>query len=107
VLQVGQHILRDREGIDPDQVIISPTAAKKVGLTSTPVFPVGNLALHGSVVKSTAIDPFVVGEGQVYHFRGRARVFTTEAAAIRAVKGLGEKPHQPGDALVYISGDPI
>ncbi|MEW5872226.1 MAG: YjhG/YagF family D-xylonate dehydratase [Chloroflexota bacterium] len=107
VRQAGHHILRDREGIDPDQVIMSPTAAKKAGLTSTLVFPVGNLAPQGSVVKSTAIDPSVVGEGQVFHFRGRARVFTTEAAAIRAIKGLGEKPLQPGEALVYIGGGPI
>jgi putative YjhG/YagF family dehydratase len=107
VRQAGRQILHDLDGIDPDQVIMSPTAAKKAGLTSTLVFPVGNLAPQGSVVKSTAIDPSVVGDGQVYHFRGRARVFTTEAAAIRAIKGLGDKPLQPGEALVYIGGGPI
>jgi putative YjhG/YagF family dehydratase len=107
VRQAGRKILHDHEGIDPDQVIMNPAAAKKTGLTSTLVFPVGNLAPQGSVVKSTAIDPSVVGEGQVYHFRGRARVFTTEAAAIRAIKGLGEEPLKPGDVLVYIGGGPL
>ena len=107
VRQAGRKILHDHVGIDPDQVIMNPAAAKKMGLTSTLVFPVGNLAPQGSVVKSTAIDPSVVGEGQVYHFRGRARVFTTEAAAIRAIKGLGEEPLKPGDVLVYIGGGPL
>jgi putative YjhG/YagF family dehydratase len=107
VRQAGRKILQNNDGIDPDQVIMNPAAAKKMGLTSTLVFPVGNLAPQGSVVKATAIDPSVVGEGQVYRFRGRARVFTTEAAAIRAIKGLGEEPLQPGDVLVYIGGGPI
>lgn len=105
--QAGRELLRTQASIDPDQVILNPVAARKAGLTSTLVFPVGNLAPQGSVVKSTAIDPSVVGEGQVYHFRGRARLFTTEAAAIRAIKGLGEKSLQPGEALVYIGGGPL
>ena len=105
--QAGRKVLRDRDGIDPDRVIMSPDAARQMGLTSTLVFPVGNLAPQGSVVKATAIDPSVVGEDQVYRKRGRARVCTSEAAAIRAIKGLGEKPLQPGEILVYIGGGPL
>jgi len=105
--QAGRKVLRDRDGIDPDRVIMSPDAARHLGLTSTLVFPVGNLAPQGSVVKATAIDPSVVGEDQVYRKRGRARVCTSEAAAIRAIKGLGEKPLQPGEILVYIGGGPL
>lgn len=79
-------LLRDRDGIDPDHVILSPNDARKSGLTSTVCFPTGNIAPGGSVVKSTAIDPSVVDAGGIYRKRGAARVFTTEASAIRAVK---------------------
>jgi putative YjhG/YagF family dehydratase len=103
----GRQVLREKEGIDPDQVILSPQAARQAGLTSTLVFPVGNLAPQGSVVKATAIDPSVVGEGQVYRHRGPARVVTCERDAIRLIKGLGGKPLQPGDVLIYIGGGPL
>lgn len=99
--------LSELEGIDPDQVIYSPEAGRAAGLTSTMVFPTGNLAPQGSVVKATAIDPSVVGADQVYRHRGRARVFTSEQAAIQAIKGLAENPIQPGDVLVYIGGGPL
>ena len=105
--QAGRQVLRQREGIDPDLVIMSPQAARQAGLTCTLVFPVGNLAPQGSVVKATAIDPSVVGEGQVYHHRGPARVVTCERDAIRLIKGLGATPLQPGDVLVYIGGGPL
>ena len=62
-------------------------AARRAGLASTVVFPVGNLAPEGSVVKATAIDPSVVGEDDVYRHRGPARVFMSEADAIAAIKG--------------------
>ncbi|MEZ4635106.1 MAG: dihydroxy-acid dehydratase [Caldilineaceae bacterium] len=48
--------LRERlfseDGIDPDDVIMSPARAKERGLTSTVTFPTGNLAPLGSVVKT-------------------------------------------------------
>ena len=43
----------------------------------------------------------------VYRQRGRARVFTTEHAAIQAIKGQLDPPIQPGDVLVYIGGGPL
>ena len=49
--------LRDSEGVDPDHVIMSADGARRAGLTSTVVFPAGNIAPEGSVVKATAIDP--------------------------------------------------
>ena len=85
-----RHALRknllEQDGIDPDKVIMSPDRARSRGLTSTVCFPVGNLAPEGSVIKSTAIDPTLVDANQKYHHLGPAKVFTTEAAAIQAIK---------------------
>jgi putative YjhG/YagF family dehydratase len=78
--------LRERDGIDADEVILSPDRARERGLTSTVCFPVGNVAPEGSVVKSTAIDPELIGEDGVFLHRGAARVFTAETDAIAAIK---------------------
>jgi putative YjhG/YagF family dehydratase len=91
--------LREADGVHPDDVIMDPDAARRRGLTGTAVFPVGNLAPEGSVVKATAIDPSVV-EGDVYRHRGPARVFTSEAAAVAAIKGLTDPPVRAGDVVV-------
>ena len=42
----------DRDGVDPDHVIHSPASARRAGMTGTLVFPMGNLAPQGSVIKS-------------------------------------------------------
>jgi putative YjhG/YagF family dehydratase len=102
---VKQH-LRESVQIDPDQVIMDPDTAKKSGLHGTLVFPVGNIAPQGSVIKATAIDPSVVGDDQVYRQRGPARVFASERSAIAAVKGQGERPVVPGDIIILIGGGP-
>ena len=81
-----RQILREKDGVDPDDVISSPDQAHAKGLTSTLCFPVGNLAPEGSVVKATSIDSSVVGQAGVYRKRGPARVFTREADAITAIK---------------------
>ena len=78
--------LRERDGIDADEVIFSPDRARAHGLTSTVCFPAGNLAPQGSVVKSTAIDPGLMGEDGVFFHRGPARVFTLESEAIEAIR---------------------
>jgi xylonate dehydratase len=98
--------LRLEAGVDPDDVIMSPDKARQDGLTSTVVFPTGNLAPQGSVVKATAIDPELVGADNVYRHRGPARVFTRERDAIRGIKGLTEKPVKAGDVVVLIGGGP-
>jgi putative YjhG/YagF family dehydratase len=95
--------LKELDGIDADEVIMAPDLARSRGLTSTVCFPVGNLAPEGSVIKSTAIDPSLIGEDNVYRHRGPARVFTTEEAAIAAIK-TGKIGH--GDVIVLICGGP-
>ncbi len=99
--------LRARDGVDPDRVIYSPDAARRAGLTSTVAFPMGNLAPEGSVIKSTAIDSAVVDPDGVYRHTGPARVFTSERAAIAAVKSRGEDRLRPGDVLVLICRGPL
>ncbi len=105
--QLARQRLRDSDGIDPDDVIMSPDSAIERGLTSTVVFPLGNIAPQGSVIKATAIDPGVVDEDGVYRHRGSARVFTSERSAIRALKGLEGAPIQPGDVLVLAGVGPM
>jgi putative YjhG/YagF family dehydratase len=99
--------LLQREGIHPDDVIMSPERAAAKGLTSTVCFPSGNLAPGGSVIKSTSIDTSVVDADGVYRKRGPAKVFTVEKEAIQAVKGRGPKPLQPGDILVLCCRGPM
>jgi xylonate dehydratase len=86
--------------IDADNVIMGPDAARAAGLTPTTVFPVGNIAPEGSVIKATAIDTSIVGPDGVYRHRGQARVFASEKAAMRAIKGQSEQPVQPGEVIV-------
>jgi dihydroxyacid dehydratase/phosphogluconate dehydratase len=96
--------LQQQDGIDPDDVIMDPDRAKSRGLTPTLCFPVGNIAPEGSVIKSTAIDPTVVGENGVYRKRGPAKVFISEELAIRAIKN-----HEvsEGDVMVLICQGPM
>jgi putative YjhG/YagF family dehydratase len=96
--------LRARDGVDPDDVIMAPEVAAKRGLTSTVCFPSGNLAPDGAVIKSTAIDPSVVGADDVYRFTGPAKVFLTEPSAMAAIKSGAI---QAGDVLVLICRGPM
>ena len=95
--------LRDVDGVDPDTVIYTPEAARRAGMTSTVTFPVGNLAPEGSVIKSTAIDPSRLDASGVFRHVGRAKVFTEERAAIRAIKTGGVAA---GDVLALIGRGP-
>jgi xylonate dehydratase len=99
--------LRAIDGVDPDDVIMDPQAARGRGLTSTVTFPRGNLAPEGSVIKSTAIDPTVVDADGVYRKIGPARVFTRERDAIAAIKSRGEDRIKAGDVLVLICRGPL
>ncbi|ALS21236.1 MULTISPECIES: YjhG/YagF family D-xylonate dehydratase [Paenibacillus] len=96
--------LQQLDGIRPDEVIMSPEQARAHGMTSTVTFPTGNIAPEGSVIKSTSIDPTVVGPGGVYRHKGRAKVFTAERDAIRAIKTGGIVA---GDIMVLIGRGPI
>jgi putative YjhG/YagF family dehydratase len=93
-----------QDGIDADDVIMSPDVAHERGLTSTVCFPSGNLAPEGSVIKSTAIDPTLIDEAGVYRHRGPARVFITETSAIDAIKAGAVLE---GDVMVLICGGPL
>ena len=99
-----RQLLRTREHVDPDDVIMSPESAHSRGMVSTVCFPHGNLAPEGAVIKSTAIDPSVVGEDGVYRLTGPAKVFVTEADAIAAIKGARISA---GDILVLICRGPM
>jgi putative YjhG/YagF family dehydratase len=91
--------LRAADGVLADDVVMDPDTARRRGLGGSAVFPLGNLAPGGSVVKATAIDPSVIDD-EVYRHRGPARVFTSEAAAVAAIKGLAEPAVRPGDVVV-------
>jgi len=97
-------LLAESDQIDPDQVIMDADSARRSGLTSTVIFPIGNLAPQGSVVKATSIDASRVGADQVFRHCGNARVFTSEQAAIQAVK---TRIVQPGDIMVMIGLGPL
>ncbi len=98
-----RQLLRDADGVEPDDVILPPALAKARGLTGTVVFPVGNIAPEGSVIKATSIDPSVVGADGVYRHTGPARIFTSEAAAISAIR---EGTIVAGDVLVVMGIGP-
>ena len=87
-----------------DEVIMSLSRAKGSGLTSTVTFPQGNLAPEGAVIKSTAIDPSVVDSDGVYQMEGTAKVFTSEASAIEAIR---KDKIQAGDVMVLAGIGPM
>jgi putative YjhG/YagF family dehydratase len=93
-----------KEGVDPDEVIVSPEQAPRRGLTSTVCFPKGNIAPEGAVIKSTAIDSSVVDRDGVFRMTGPAKVFLSERAAMDAIK---EKRVKAGDVLVLICRGPM
>ncbi len=99
-----QKVLRERDGIDPGDVIMPPDVARSRGLTSTVTFPKGNLAPGGSVIKSTSIDPSVVDADGIYRKTGPARVFRTEKSAIKAIKSGAIRP---GDVVVLMCRGPM
>jgi putative YjhG/YagF family dehydratase len=96
--------LRDRDRVNPDDVILAPEEATRRGLTATVCFPHGNLAPGGAVIKSTAIDPAVVDADGVYRHAGPARVFVSEPDAVAAIKA--GRIHA-GDVLVLIGRGPM
>ncbi len=101
-------LLQELDGIDPDNVIMNPQRARERGLTSTVTFPMGNLCPEGSVVKSTSINPSVIDPDGVYRKTGPARLFTSERAAIAAIKGTGDEAKiQAGDIIVVVGRGPL
>ena len=99
-----REILREQDGVDADDVIMSPERAKERGLTSTITFPRGNLAPEGAVIKSTAIDPSVVDADGVYRKEGPAKVFVSEKTAMAGIKN---GRIESGDVLVLAGCGPM
>jgi putative YjhG/YagF family dehydratase len=102
-----RELLRERDGVDPDDVISPPERARAKGMTSTVCFPDGNLAPGGSVIKSTALDPTLLDEAGVLRLTGRARVFTSERDAVAAVKRTSGDAVGPGDVIVLAGRGPL
>jgi putative YjhG/YagF family dehydratase len=99
-----REILSQKDGIDPDDVILPPEQARERGLTGTITLPQGNLAPEGSVIKSTAIDPSLLDSDGVYRKTGPARVCIGERAGIRAIR---EGAVRPGDIMAVICAGPL
>ena len=97
-------LLKEKDGVDPDDVIMNPVRARERGLTGTLVFPVGNLAPEGSVIKATAIDASVIDASGIFQICGPARVFTSEAGAISAIR---EGRIREGDIMVLAGVGPL
>src|SRR3954468_2439930 len=99
-----REILKAQDGVDADDVIMSPDRARTRGLTNTVTFPRGNIAPEGSVIKSTAIDPSVVDADGVYRKEGPAKVFVSEKEAMLAIK---KGRIESGDILVLAGCGPM
>src|SRR5262249_41974796 len=99
-----REILRQQDGVDADEVVMSPERAQSRGLSGTLAFPRGNLAPEGSVVKGTAIDPAVVDADGVYRKTGPARVFVSEKDAMAAIK---QGRIKAGDVVVLAGVGPL
>jgi len=99
-----REILKRQDGVDPDDVIMSPQQAEARGLTNTVTFPRGNLAPEGAVIKSTALDPSIVDADGVYRKEGPARVFVSEKDAITAIK---KGRIEAGDIIVLAGCGPL
>ena len=97
-------ILRQQDGVDPDDVILSVDKARERGLSNTVTFPRGNLAPEGSVIKSTAIDRSVLDSDGVYRKEGPARVFAHEKDAMAALK---KNQIKAGDVVVLMGCGPL
>lgn len=97
-------LLYERDGVNPDDIIMSPDQARRRGVKSTMTLPQGNLAPEGSVIKSTAIDPTLLDSDGVYRIVGTAKIYTSESGAIRAIK---KGAVRPGDILVLICAGPM
>ena len=102
--QLFRDLLLRLDRVAPDEVIMAPQQAQDRGLTGTLAFLRGSIAPDGGVVKATAIDPRSVDADGIYRHTGPARVFTSEKAAMAAIKA-GEI--QEGDVLVLAGIGPM
>ena len=87
-------LLFEKDGVNPDEVILSPAAAAAAGMGSTVTFLTGNVCPEGAIIKSGAIDPKGVDADRVYRFEGPVRFFTSEKQAMAAIKNGSVKAGQ-------------
>jgi putative YjhG/YagF family dehydratase len=99
-----REMLQQQDGVRAEEVIFTPAAAKAQGMSGTLVFPRGNLAPEGAVMKAAAIDPSMVDANGVYYHEGPARVFVSEKDAIGAIK---QGRINAGDVLVLTGIGPM
>ena len=97
-------LLFEKDGVHPDEVILSPAAAAAAGMGSTVTFLTGNLCPEGAIIKSAAIDPGVVDPDRVYRHAGPVRFFTAEKQAMAAIKSGFI---QPGNVIVLAGCGPM
>jgi putative YjhG/YagF family dehydratase len=97
-------LLQEQDGVSGDEVIFSPEQARERGMNGTLVFPRGNLAPDGSVVKAAAIDASLFDGSGVYRHEGPARVFVNEKDAMTAIK---QGRIQAGEVLVLTGIGPM
>ncbi len=93
--------------INYKDVIMDAGSAGKSGLTSTVIFPRGNISPQGAVIKATSIDPGLINENQIYKHSAKVKVFVSERDAIKAIKGKSGNPIKAGDIIVLIGCGPI
>jgi putative YjhG/YagF family dehydratase len=99
-----RELLKQHDDVDADEVILPPDKARERGLTGTLVFPRGNLAAEGSVMKATALDPSLLDANGIYHKEGPARVFVNEKDAMAAIK---QGRIHAGDVIVLTGIGPM
>jgi putative YjhG/YagF family dehydratase len=99
-----RELLKQHDGVDADEVIFPPEKARERGLSGTLVFPRGNLAPEGSVMKATALDPTLLDANGIYRKEGPARVFVNEKDAMAAIK---EGRIHAGDVIVLTGIGPM
>jgi len=99
-----KQLLHEKDGVAADEVIFSPEQARARKVMKTVVFPRGNLAPEGAVIKSTAIDHGLLDEQGVYRMEGPARFFASEKAAMASIKA---RQIRAGDIMVLAGIGPM
>ena len=102
-----KEVLYNKDGVNPDDVIMPISKVSEKGLARTLAFLSGNLAPEGAVVKSTSISPKLYSNSGDYFQEGNARVFTDENSAISAVKSTGDQRILPGQVIVLLGRGPM
>ena len=88
--------LQEADNVDPDRVIMGPDAARRAGLTRTVDLSRRQHRARRLGRQGHRDRPVSRRRDDVYRHRGPARVFTSEADAIAAIKGRDAR--HPGQA---------